>query len=325
MYRLTYWLVVVLVAATAQLLMAVDPLVKPFPPKIEHPSDNPTTPAKVSLGKKLFFDTRLSQTEKISCSSCHDPAKAWTDGRQFAIGVHGRVGKRNTPSLFNVAYNEHQFWNGRVLTLEKQALEPIKHPSEMNMNLSKLVVKLEEIEEYRTAFLDAFDGSVTPENIGKAIAAFERMIISKEAAIDRYSRGEKAALSATARRGMNLFFGDARCHLCHSGPNFSDQKFHNIGVGVAARDQGRSLVTSRVKDHGAFKTPTLREVAHTAPYMHDGSIKTLEAVVKHYNFGGVTDAENPTRDELLEVLYLSEKQVSDLVVFLKEGLSSPTK
>ncbi|MFT5522458.1 MAG: cytochrome c peroxidase [Pirellulaceae bacterium] len=292
-------------------------------PAVEHPSENPTSLAKVSLGKKLFFDPRLSRTGDVSCSSCHDPKKAWSDGRQFGVGVDKEQGNRNTPSLFNVAYNKHQFWDGRVSTLEQQALEPLQNPREMDMSLDALVAKLAAIDAYRAEFKNVYGSNVTARNLAMAIAAFERTIIADDLPIDRYARGDVTALTPASIRGMKLFFGDARCHVCHTSSNFSDQKFHNVGIGVSDKTQGRAAISKQTKDLGAFKTPTLREVTHTAPYMHDGSFKSLQEVVEHYNFGGVTDANNPTRDELLQVLYLSEQQVSDLVSFLKQGLSSP--
>lgn len=299
---------------------------KPIPtqlPPVKHPADNLSTAAKIALGKRLFFDTRLSRTNEVACATCHDPAKGWSNGQRFATGVDGRLGTRNSPTLINVAYNAAYFWDGRAGSLEEQALMPIQNPNEMDLPLPALVKKVNGDEQYRHQFHDVFGTDADSEAIAKAIAAFERTIVARAAPIDRFMAGDKTALSLAARRGMKLFFGDARCQVCHSGPNFTDNRFHNVGVGVGAEtpDRGREQFTGEAKDRSAFKTPTLREVVRTAPYMHDGSFARLKDVVWHYNFGGVTDAENDYRDQELQVLYLSDEQVSDLVTFLKEGLS----
>lgn len=304
--------------------IAAEPLPKLELPPVNHPRDNPATDAKVALGKRLFFDTRLSRTNRVSCATCHDPVKGWSNSERFGIGVDEKRGDRNVPTLFNVAYNRHFFWDGRSASLEQQSLQPIQNPAEMDMPLKNLVQKVNGIEDYRKQFRDVFGDRVTPSAIAKAIAAFERTIISRDVPLDHFIRGDKNALAPAAERGLHLFYGDARCHVCHSGPNFTDQKFHNIGVGIggSSPDAGRMAISGRIKDQGAFKTPTLREIAHTAPYMHDGSFESLDDVVRHYNFGGVTEAENPNRDEALEVLYLSDDQTADLVTFLKHGLSN---
>jgi cytochrome c peroxidase len=302
---------------------------KPVPtrlPPVKHPADNPPSSAKIALGKRLFFDTRLSRTNDVACATCHDPAKGWSNGQRFATGVDGRLGTRNSPTLINVAYNAASFWDGRAGSLEEQALMPIQHPNEMDLPLAALVKKLNADEQYRRQFREVFGTDASADAIAKAIAAFERTIVARDAPIDHFVAGDKTALSPAALRGMQLFFGDARCHVCHAGPNFTDNRFHNVGVGVDADppDRGREQFTGEAKERGAFKTPTLREVARTAPYMHDGSFATLNDVVRHYNFG-VTDAENEYRDQELQVLYLSEEQVADLVTFLKEGLSGDTE
>ncbi|MEK6238586.1 MAG: cytochrome-c peroxidase [Planctomycetales bacterium] len=293
----------------------------PLPP-IQHPRDNPPNAARIDLGRRLFFDKRLSRGDQVSCATCHDPNQGWSDGRQVATGVDGAQGTRNTPTLINVGYNRLQFWDGRAGSLEEQALGPIQNPLEMDMPLDKLVAKLDAVPEYRRRFQEAFGSKPTADAVAKAIASYERTIVSRDLPIDRFHRGENNALSSAARRGMRLFHGRARCVVCHRGPNLTDDRFHNIGVGVESPDLGREQATKRAEDRRAFKTPTLREVARSAPYMHDGSFKTLEEVVRHYNFGGVVDAANDHRDEELEVLYLSEDEAADLVVFLKEGLSS---
>jgi len=301
------------------------PLPKPLP-EVTHPTDNPTTSEKVALGKALFFDPRLSRTDKVSCASCHDPAKGFSNGERVATGVDGQRGTRSAPSLINVGYARSQFWDGRAGTLEEQALAPLQDAKEMDMRLEALVRKLNGIADYRRLFQAAFGGEATGPRIGQAIAAFERTIVSRETPFDRYLKGDRQALPPAALRGLKLFYGQARCFVCHQGPNFTDDDFHNIGIIDEGRpDPGRRGVTGKAADQGKFKTPSLREIGRTAPYMHNGRFKTLAEVVGHYNFGGVTDAANDHRDEKLSVLYLNEDQVNDLVAFLAEGLSTPQR
>ncbi len=286
-------------------------------PAVVHPKDNPPTPEKVSLGKQLYFDGRLSADNKVSCASCHDPAKGYSNGDQFATGVDGKKGGRNSPTVINSAYQRFQFWDGRAQTLEEQALGPIQNPIEMNMPLEAVVTKLNAIDGYKKQFQQVFGTDVTSDGIAKAIAAYERTVLSGDAPFDKFKAGDKAALSESAQRGMKLFFGKANCSACHAGPNFSDNGFHNIGV--PGKDDGRLSITKFVGDKGSFRTPTLREIARSAPYMHDGSLKTLEDVVAHYNKGGTP---NDQLDEELFPLKLTNEQLADLVTFLKEGLSS---
>jgi len=301
------------------------PLLKPLAP-VEHPRESPASEAKIALGRKLFFDARLSRNDRISCATCHDPAQGFGDGQRLARGIDDRQGARHTPGLINVAYGRPLMWDGRAATLEEQALLPIQNPDEMDLRLEALEEKLRGIAEYRKAFEQVFGGDVSAERIAQALAAYERTIVSAETPFDRYLRGDRDSLSAPARRGMKLFFGRARCSVCHSGPELTDNKFHNIGATDSqAADAGRRAVTGREEDQGAFRTPQLREIGRTAPYMHNGRFATLRDVVKHYNFGGVTDEANDYRDEALEVLYLSEVEVDDLVVFLKEGLTSSNR
>jgi cytochrome c peroxidase len=301
------------------------PLPKPLA-DVQHPADNPATPEKIALGKALFFDPRLSRTDKVSCASCHDPAKGFSNGERLATGVDGRQGTRSAPSLVNVGYYRSQFWDGRAGTLEEQALVPIQDAKEMDMRLDALVRKLNGIADYRQRFQAVFGGEATGPRIGQAIAAFERTIVSRETPFDRYLKGDKQALAPAAVRGLKLFYGQARCFVCHQGPNFTDDDFHNIGIFDEGKpDLGRRAVTGKAADQGKFKTPTLREIGRTAPYMHNGRFKTLTEVVGHYNFGGVTDAANDHRDEKLSVLYLNEDQVNDVVAFLTEGLTTPQR
>ncbi|QDU39452.1 Cytochrome c551 peroxidase precursor [Maioricimonas rarisocia] len=288
---------------------------------VRHPKDNAPTPEKIQLGKQLYFDPRLSRDSTISCASCHDPQKGFSNGEQFATGVRGQVGGRNSPTVINAAFNRFQFWDGRAGSLEEQALGPIQNPIEMDMTLDEVVERLNAIEGYRRQFQKVFGSDVTPENIGRAIAAYERTILSGDAPYDRYKDGDESALSEAAERGMKLFFGKANCSACHAGANFTDNAFHNIGVGMDRDepDHGRFSISSLGGDTGSFKTPTLREIARTGPYMHDGSLKTLEEVVAYYSRGG---NPNPYLDEELFPLNLTAEQQQDLVTFLKEGLSS---
>jgi cytochrome c peroxidase len=286
-------------------------------PPVSHPQDNLPTPEKISLGMQLYFDGRLSADNKVSCATCHDPSKCFSNGEQFATGIEGKKGGRNSPTVINVAYQKFQFWDGRAKSLEDQALGPIQNPIEMNMPLDALVAKLNGISGYKEQFQKVFGTDVTSEGIAKAIAAYERTILSGDAPYDKFKAGDTTALTEAAHRGMTLFFGKAKCVSCHAGPNFTDNGFHNIGV--PGNDDGRSVISKAEGERGAFKTPTLREIAKSGPYMHDGSLKTIEEVIAHYVKGGT---QNPQLDEELYPLKLSPEETSDLVTFLKEGLSS---
>jgi cytochrome c peroxidase len=309
----------------AAVLLAAEPLKIDPPlglPPIRVPRDNPLTVEKVELGKQLYFDPRLSRDNTISCASCHDPEKGWSNGERFATGVRGQVGGRSAPTVVNSGYMRLQFWDGRAIEVEGQALGPIQNPIEMDMTLEEVVARLNKIDGYREQFQKVFGTDVTAEGIAKAIGAFERTIVSGNTPYDRFKAGQADALSEAAQRGMKLFFGKAHCSACHSGPLFTDGSFHNIGVGMDAPepDVGRQAVSGLLGDRGAFKTPSLRDIARTAPYMHDGSLPTLEAVVDYYNKGGIA---NPQLDEEIFPLNLTDQEKTDLVIFLKEGLSSP--
>jgi len=286
------------------------------------PANNPMTPEKVELGKQLYFDTRLSCDDTVSCASCHDPKKGWSNGTPFATGVRSQVGGRSAPTIINAAYSELQFWDGRAKHLEGQALGPIQNPIEMDHKMDDCVAKLNKIPGYRQQFQKVFGTEVTAENIAQAIASFERTVLSGNAPFDRFKAGDEKALSAAAERGRKVFFGKAHCSACHTGPNFSDESFHNIGVGMKAAkpDLGRYEVTKVEGDKGSFKTPTLREVGRHGPYMHDGSIATLEEVIEHYDKGGIPNSQ---LDEEIFPLKLTSDEKADLITFLKEGLSSP--
>jgi cytochrome c peroxidase len=291
---------------------------------VRHPRENQPTPEKIALGRQLFFDTRLSSTETVSCATCHDPTKGWSNGAQFATGIDGLVGGRNSPTIINSAYNRFNFWDGRAGTLEDQALGPIQNKIEMNMSLDDVVARLNEIEGYRNQFQAVFGTDVTSEGIAMAIAAYERTILSGDAPYDRFEAGDTTALSEAAQRGREIFFNKANCSACHIGHNFTDNAFHNIGIGMDVADGtdpdwGRYTESQLDGDRGSFKTPTLREIARTGPYMHDGSLATLEAVIEHYNKGGTP---NEWLDEEMFELNLTEQEKADLVTFLVEGLSS---
>ncbi|WP_437206062.1 cytochrome-c peroxidase [Planctomicrobium sp. SH664] len=320
MHRVSRPLGLILVLLAAGRVNAQDKVPLGLPP-LQIPADNPTTPEKVLLGKQLYFDKRLSRDNSVSCASCHDPKKGFSNGEQFATGVDQLKGGRNSPTVINSAYHTLQFWDGRAATLEEQALGPVQNPIEMNMTLEEVVERLNKIPGYRQQFHQIFGTPVTKEGIAKAIACYERTILSGNAPYDRYKAGDATALSAGALRGMELFFGKAHCSACHSGPNLTDNAFHNIGVGMDQKqpDEGRFAISKLKGDTGAFKTPTVREIARTAPYMHDGSMKTLEEVVEHYNKGGIA---NPYLDEEIFELNLTAQEKQDLILFLTEGLSS---
>jgi cytochrome c peroxidase len=285
------------------------------------PADNPLSAEKIELGKQLYFDKRLSRDDTISCASCHAPDKGWSNGERFATGVRGQKGGRSAPSVMNTGYYSLQFWDGRANELEGQALGPIQNPIEMDMTLDEVVAKLNKIAGYRSQFRSVFNTDVTSDGIAKAIASFERTVLSGAAPYDRYVAGDKKALSEGAARGMQVFFNKGHCSACHQGPNFSDGGFHNIGIGMddAKPDEGRYAISKLLGDRGAFKTPSLRDIARTAPYMHDGRLKTLEEVVDHYAKGGTA---NDQLDEEIYEIKLTAQDKADLVTFMKEGLAS---
>jgi cytochrome c peroxidase len=286
------------------------------------PKDNPQTAEKIALGMQLFFDKRLSKDNTVSCASCHAPEKGFSNGERFATGVGGAKGGRSAPSVINAAYYRQQFWDGRAASLEEQALGPIANPIEMSLSIEDAVGRLNGIAGYKSQFQKIFGTDANSAGIAKAIAAYERTVLSGNAPFDKFKAGDKSALSKASERGRKLFFGKANCAACHAGSNFSDNSYHNIGIGMDAKkpDVGRVTVSKLGGDTGAFKTPTLREIARSAPYMHDGSLKTLEEVVEHYARGGIA---NEWLDEELFPLRLNAADKADLVTFLKEGLASP--
>lgn len=280
------------------------------------PADNPQTDQRIRLGQQLYFDTRLSLDNTVSCATCHRPDEAWANHNRTDTGIKGQVGGRNSGTILDAAYMRYQFWDGRAGSLEEQALGPIANPIEMGETLDNVVRKLNAIPGYRQQFEQVFGTEVTTEGIGKAIASFERTVISGPAPYDRYLMGEKKAMSRAALRGMDLFNGKAHCTACHSGPIFSDQSFHNLGVGMDKPnpDVGRSKITNDPADWGRFKTPTLRNVALTYPYLHDGSEKSLLDVVNFYGRGGIP---NRNLDPLMMPLNLTDREKADLVAFME--------
>jgi cytochrome c peroxidase len=265
------------------------------------PEDNPLTPEKAALGRKLFFDKRLSRDGTIACVSCHDPKLAFSDGRAVSEGVSGRRGTRNAPALVNRGYGSLQFWDGRAKSLEEQVLKPIQDPNEMDLTLPEAAART----------------GLAPEEMSRALASYVRSIRAGGSPFDRYMHGEAAALSPEQIQGLAVFRVKGNCIACHVGPNFTDEKFHNTGAAFAEgkfRDEGRALVTGRPEDTGAFRTPTLREIARTAPYMHDGGLATLEAVVDFYDQGG---NRNPGIDSEIRPLRLTGPEKRALLAFLR--------
>jgi len=288
----------------------------PLPP-VSIPLDNPQSVGKIELGRKLFFDRRLSLDRMQSCASCHDPRKGFSDGRSRSVGRGGKRLARHSPSVLNAAYNSRQFWDGRAASLEDQAEGPMLAASEMGMGSARrLVARLQGIPEYIRQFQAVFGGRPTLQNATRGIAAFERTLVTPDSPFDAYARGDKRALSDSEKRGLILFIGKASCVQCHKGPGFMDDRFHRLGVrknAMGARDLGRFAVTGRKEDRRAFKTPTLLNVSLTAPYTHDGTFKTLEQVIDFYDRGGDKDVE---KSPLIFELGLSTGEKADLLAFL---------
>lgn len=287
-------------------------------PAVPVPENNPQTAAKIELGKKLFFDTRLSLDRASSCGTCHSPQKAFADGLPRAKGFQGALLLRNSPTVLNAAYNTAQFWDGRAATLDEQCKGPLLAPMEMNMLDEKhLVERLSSIPGYRQDFETVFGSRPSMDNITNAIAAFERTLVTPGARFDRYAMGDKSALTEQEKRGLIVFIGKGSCSECHNGPNFTDNKYHNLGVVPghgSPDDPGRYVITKKEEDRNAFKTPTLRNVSLTAPYMHDGSVATLEEVIDLYDRGG---GDDPKKSKLIYKLNLTSAEKADLAAFLK--------
>ena len=313
----------------------VTPVNSAFPPDfppIVAPANNPMTPAKIALGRVLFYEKRLSVNGTQACAGCHSESSAFCDvGHPVSTGALGIIngggndsaksdfilrGTRNAPGLANVAYNTSYFWDGRAATLEQQALMPIQNPAELANTLPVVVKTLANDTMYQRLFTAAFgDPMVDTIRLGQAIATFERTLISGYSAYDDYNRGNKTALSASAIHGLTLFVSDStNCSKCHSGFNFTDNRFHSTGLDQSYSDLGRFLITNQDQDNGSFKTPSLRNVALTSPYEHDGRFTVLEQVIEHYNIGGM---HNKAQDTLIKQLNLNNDQVEALVAFLE--------
>ena len=322
-------------------------------------ADNPQTPEKIALGQRLFFDGRLSADGSVACSTCHDPARAFTDGRPASIGIKGRVGQRNAPTILNALYNKTQFWDGRVKTLEDQAALPIVNPVEMGQpSMDVAVARIAAIAEYRRAFRGVFGRPPNGPDLARAIASYERTQVSFDSPFDHFIAGDQNAIDDSAKRGWELFNTRARCNKCHAlseeerdATYFTDNDFHNIGIGIirhkvvplarraeqlidsadaTAIDRaaiqtdmsalGRFLVTKKEPDIASFKTPDVRNVLVTGPYFHDGSQETLWDVMDHYNKGA--GLQNPYLDEDIQPLALTEGEIDDVVALLA-SLTSP--
>lgn len=287
-------------------------------PSPEVPRDNPQSEAKIELGRLLFFDRRLSAGGTMSCSSCHDASRGYGDENTRSIGLDGQPLKRNTPTIWNTAYYRLQFWDGRARTLEEQVLSPFLSPVEMNGgNERELLKRIGGDADYQRLFREVFGGPPSLARMSKAVAAFERSLVTPETALDRYLRGNKDALLLREKRGLAVFVGAGGCTQCHLGALLSDGKFHNLGIDDG--DLGRYQVTKNPADCGAFRTPGLRNVALTAPYGHNGELTTLEEVIEFYDRGG---GPGHNKSELLHPLELTAEEKADLVVFLR-ALNGP--
>ncbi|MBL8178968.1 MAG: c-type cytochrome [Bryobacterales bacterium] len=301
-------------------------------PPVAVPSNNPPTAETIALGRRLYYDTKLSRDNTVSCASCHSPALGFADGKKVSTGIGGKTGNRNAPTVWNAAYASLQFWDGRAPTLEEQAAGPIANPVEMDLPHDQLIGRLNGDPLYGELFTKAFGpGRITLDKVKMAIASFERTVVSGNSPFDRYQYGgDKKSIGESAIRGLAIFQDPKRgnCAVCHTIEEkhalFSDGKFHNLGTGMdeqgELRDKGRYDVTKAEADRGAFRTPTLRNIARTAPYMHDGSQKTLREVVDFYVGGGNA---NPHLDKEIRELKLSQQDRADLVAFM-ESLNSET-
>jgi cytochrome c peroxidase len=266
------------------------------------PDDNTMTVDKIELGRRLFTDRRLSRDGAIACVSCHDPARAFSDGRATAVGVFGRIGRRNAPAIVNRGYGRGFFWDARVNTLEEQVLRPIQDPNEMDEPVDDAAARV----------------GLDRTTLSQALSSYVRSILSGDAPYDRYINGDRSALSPEQQAGLQIFRGKGNCTACHVGPNFSDERLHDTGVAWSPAagqftDEGRSIITGKPDDRGLFKTPTLREVARTAPYMHDGSLATLDAVLDFYSDGG---RPNVNLDPEIRPLHFTLQEKQAVIAFL---------
>lgn len=291
------------------------------PDFIPFPKDNPFTPEKAALGKILYFDTRLSENSAQSCAGCHSPGFGWGDGLSLGIGHGMEKLVRRSPSIVNVAWGDTFMWDGRARTLEAQALGPIQSAREMNMPIGQLIARLNSISGYQPLFAASFPGQgISADTVANAIATFERTIVSDRAPFDAWIAGNEKAISEEAKRGFVTFNTKGMCSSCHEGWNFTNGSFHDIGL--ASADVGRGDFMPHVpKMQHAFKTPGLREIARRGPYMHDGSVATLEGVIEHYDSGGI---ERTSRSDLIKPLGLTAEEKTELVAFLNTLTSHPS-
>ena len=282
--------------------------------------------AEAELGRRLFFDSLLSRQRTVSCSSCHRPEHGFADPRRRSIGDRGAKTARHAPTLLNRRFGEAFFWDGRAASLEDQVLQPIASEAEMDLPLAEALARLNADESYHASFLEVYERPADEQTLARALAGFVRTLLDGDSPVDRFRAGERGALSKEARSGMWLFESRGGCWRCHAGPNFSDEAFHNTGValrsagGEADADAGRFDATGDEADRRRFKTPTLRGLVHTAPYMHDGSLATLEDVVRHYRDGGHGD---PELDPLMEPVEMTDEDVTNLAEFLRALSATP--
>lgn len=311
-------------ALTAQSipLRATDAAPIPDFGQLPAPADNPVTQGKVELGFRLWFEPRLSANNSMTCAHCHNQTMGFSNAQTNAAGVTGVRGARNVPTIYGSLYQHDTFWDGRAKSLEAQALGPIENPIEMNEKLDRVLQKLAGVPYYQQKFREVFNSAPSAEGIAKALASFERALTMAPTPYEKFQAGDQQALSPAQQRGMELFFSArTRCSACHQGSRFTNNLFVNIGIGMDKPnpDLGHFAVTNMPWDRGSFKTPTLLNVALTAPYMHDGSLSTLEAVVDHYDKGGIP---NEALDPRIRPLQLTAQQKADLVAFLR-SLSAP--
>jgi cytochrome c peroxidase len=284
-----------------------------FPP-LPAPEDNVPNAERVALGRALFYDERLSRTEEVSCASCHLQEHAFGDPRRVSSGVLDRTGTRNAPALVNMAYDTSFFWHGGAPSLELQAIDPIRNPVEMDMTLAEVAERLTADPVVDRAFDEAYAEPASEYTIPRALASFVRSLVSGESAFDRFRRGESDALSEAALRGKAIFEGErGECFHCHVGFNFTNNGFRNNGILADDPDRGRAELTNKASDTGKFKVPTLRNVEVSAPYMHDGSLATLEEVIEHYDQGG---RGHENTDPTIQPLELDDEEKADLLEFL---------
>lgn len=311
-------ILLLLLSATCQTLMAANlpPSLKQQyirPTSIPFPVDNPYSAEKAQLGKMLFFDQRLSKNFNMNCATCHNPSLGWEDGVPGAFGGQGKTLSRHSPTTLNLAWSTRFFWDGRAPSLEEQIRGPVESPNEMNVPLSTVVERLQKVAGYRNHFERVFPGKgVHEQGILKAIATYERTLVTGTAPFDRWIEGDENALSTSAQRGFALFNGKAACSQCHSGWNFTDNQFHDIGL--VTDDEGRKQVTGNSADLHGFKTPGLRNIRQRAPYMHNGSLATLEQVIVHYISGGIPRS---SRSEKMRPAPLNRDEITDLIAFME--------